>query len=967
MKNLKAITGVLAMLLFAGYAGAQQNPGFNASDMWLNPETDDFATIQQQVEAYYATHDQGRGSGYKQWKRWEYKMERRLDENGKIFNWVNAVFDEYHRYEHSIGNDPDRTWGGFWNQVGPTDYVRVGGGHNGGIGRVNCVAFHPSNSSILWAGTPAGGLWKTTNLGSTWTPMTDGLPSIGVSGIAVNPSNTNIIYILTGDGDGGDTRSIGVLKTTNGGETWLSTGLSWEITDGIWPYKLLMDPTNPNILLAATSTGVFRTTNGGASWTETFTGWTYDMEFKPGDHDILYLHTGSSFYKSVDNGVTWTIKTSGLPTGETRGAIGVTPDDDSYVYIITGPATAVGSFTGIYRSFDSGESFGAKANTPNILGYANDGQDASHQTTYDLAIAVSPTDEADIFTGGINIWKSTDWGNNMSNVTQWEEGLASTVSYCHADIHNIDFSPVDGSLFVCSDGGLYRSTNNGTSWSKLSSGMSIMQFYDIADFEGNSNHLIGGTQDNGCNYKNSNTTTWNHIEGADGSDVMIDHSNSATLYLAMNSSLHRSTNSGASVTNISPAYDNWPNIEMDASNGNRIYAGYSDIYRSDSQGNSGTWVNLTSSSSASGNRKLKLGINNTSRMYAANNTTGFWMSSNATAASPTWNSVSAGLPLVNNSVEITDIAVNPDWSLDVAVCLSGFSDGNKVYISDDAGSTWTNITGTLPNIPMNCIEWAPGSNDGLYVGADVGVYYRDADLGDWIPHRNGLPHVPVYDLEIHESSSKLRAGTHGRGVWESNLYTACPVGWTLTDGNLPGSGSQGYRYYQSSGTITSSRSIDGGEGTNVTYQAANVVTLIDGFEVVEHSKFRAFNAPCTTLPTEYSMGQEVTGVYAGPMEGVIEEVVGVEQLQDDEDYLLVYPNPTNGILNVEFSLEEEADVQLMITDLSGREVVRLIPSKPMQAGAFKVAHDIGHLSSGLYLCSLRRGDVVSTSRIAVTE
>jgi hypothetical protein len=318
-------------------------------------------------------------------------------------------------------------------------------------------------------------------------------------------------------------------------------------------------------------------------------------------------------------------------------------------------------------------------------------------------------------------------------------------------------------------------------------------------------------------------------------------------------------------------------------------------------------------------------------------------------------------------VEVLDIAVNPDWSLDVAVCLSGFSDGNKVFISDDGGTTWTNISGTLPNLPFNCIEWAPGSNDGLYVGGDVGVYYRDTDIGDWIPFRNGLPHTPIYDLEIYEAGNILRVGTHGRGVWQTNTYTPCPTNYSLNVSNLPGSGSQGYRYYQASDAITSSRSIDGGIGTNVTYQAGNSVTLTSGFEVAQHSTFTAISADCNTWPSLLTMGQEITGVYAGPMEGVVEEVVGIEEVDEEEEYLLVYPNPTNGLVNIEFSLRDITDVSLLITDLFGRNVATVMPRKELPSGSYKVSHNLENLSAGFYVCTLLKGEKISTTRIAVTN
>ena len=294
MKRITAFI-CLGVLLSGLLSHAQSQEPLDPWQMLLNPETEDFATIQHQVEAYYANRDKGRGSGYKQWKRWELMNMARLDRNQKIQNWGTRTIQEYHRYENTIANHPDRSTTGYWNQVGPTDHVQVGNGYNSGVGRVNCIAFHPTDPNTLWVGAPAGGLWKTNNLGATWTPLSDGLPSVGVAGIAVNPSNPDIIYILTGDGDGGHTRSIGVMKSLNGGDTWLSTGLTWDIYDNVQGFKLIMDPTGPDTLLAATSNGLYRTFNGGLSWSQRHNELTVDVEFNPGDNSVVYLHTRNRF------------------------------------------------------------------------------------------------------------------------------------------------------------------------------------------------------------------------------------------------------------------------------------------------------------------------------------------------------------------------------------------------------------------------------------------------------------------------------------------------------------------------------------------------------------------------------------------------------------------------------------------------------------------------------------------------
>jgi hypothetical protein len=157
------------------------------------------------------------------WTRWEFFNRARLDGNGDI---VNVNQHNWDLYQQMNAQRPDAvtTSYGVWSEIGPKSYTRIGSGHNGGLGRVNCIAFHPSNANTLFIGCPAGGLWKTTNNGGSWTNLADHIPSVGVSGIVVSFNNANIIYILTGDGDGADRDCIGVLKSTDGGANWAQTG-----------------------------------------------------------------------------------------------------------------------------------------------------------------------------------------------------------------------------------------------------------------------------------------------------------------------------------------------------------------------------------------------------------------------------------------------------------------------------------------------------------------------------------------------------------------------------------------------------------------------------------------------------------------------------------------------------------------------------------------------------------------------
>jgi len=815
--------------------------GFAPSDMWLDPPTKDFATIRNTVEEYYATRDKGQGTGYKQWKRWEYYNQTRLTPDGQITNNEARNLEAYQEIQdrlYNSDNDSPLVTHGYWNSLGPTNYTNLAG-WNPGVGRVNCITFHPTNGSIFWLGTPSGGLWKTTTGGTSWTPLTDGMPRLGVSGIAVNPNNTDIMYILTGDGDGADTYSVGVLKTTDGGVTWYSTGLSWDVSQNVRGYKLIMHPSNSSILFAVTNAGVFKTTNSGVTWSEVLSGSYRDIEFKPGDPTYVYVSGTSTFYRSTDTGENWTQITSGMPTGCTRIAIAVTPNNSSYVYLFGGPPTAIGSFKGVYRSTNSGGSFSVRSTTPNLLGYSSTGNDAEHQTTYDLAMAVSRTDALDVIVGGINTWASTDGGSTWA-ITSWWDTRGNTIGYTHADIHDLAINPLNDYLYCCSDGGVFRSTNFGSTWTDLTPGIANTQWYRIAGIETNSSLLVGGTQDNGSN-KWTGTTTYTHIQGADGMDAMIDHSNSNILYYSrQNGILIKSTDGGTTWSGIQPAGSTgtWvtPYI-MSPSNANTIYAGYTDVYKSTNGGS--TWTNT----GVAGSSAMAMGTSNTSRIYAASSTS-IWRSDDAAA---TWTSISAGLG--GNS--ITGIAVNPGNSLEVFVTVGNYNAGQKVYRSSDGGATWTNISGSLPNIIMNCIAYEDTGgtpDDALYIGTDLGVYYRNNTIGDWVLFQNGLPNVPVMDLEINETAGLIRAATYGRGLWSSDLYSACPPDYLLNAGNDPSNANYtGVQFYEASNTITSSRVITGGIGTDVTYKAGNSIVLTTGFNARAGNLFKAVLGPCQAI------------------------------------------------------------------------------------------------------------------------
>lgn len=725
-----------------------------------------FYDIQASFNNFWDGKTYVKGKGWKQFKRWEYFMEPRVYPTGRLpkpnIAWEqHQLFQKKYTTKKGVNNKSAN-----WTPLGPTNWSSIG--WNPGIGRINCVAVDPNNSSIIYVGSPAGGCWKTTDGGASWSPMTDNLASLGVSGIAIDPNNSNIVYIATGDGDGYDTYSIGVLKSIDGGLTWSSTGLNWTTTQARVMRKIIVNPNNSSELIVATSNGLYQTLNGGTSWNPILTGSFRDVEYNPLNPSTIFACTNTLYYKSTNGGNSFINITNGVPASNIVGrlAIGVTPNDTNYVYLLASDGSDA-SFYGLYRSTNAGNSFSLRTSSPNVFGYNTNGQDNGGQSWYDMAVAVSPTNKNEVYTGGVNVWKSTNGGSTLNCLTQWN-WPTSGYGYVHADIHTLDF--YGSSLFCGSDGGIFKSTNNGNTWSDLTAGIQNSQFYRIANSVTNANIIMVGAQDNGSSlYKNN---TWTHVTGGDGMECVIDYSNANIMYsTSQYGNIYKSIDGGNTFNGITGGITEsgaWVTpYQLHPSNSNTIIAGYENVWKSTNGGN--TWNTISNFTSGDKIKSLAVAPSNGNQIYVATNNTIYKTTNGGT----NWLNISTGLPVSSAAISyITVHNTNPNilW-----VSFSGYSTGNKVYKSTNGGSSWTNISNNLPNIPVNCITYEYGSNEGLYVGTDVGVYYTDNNLASWQSYMTGLPNVMVYELEIHYGSSKLRAATYGRGVWESDLFTSTPA------------------------------------------------------------------------------------------------------------------------------------------------------------------------------------------------
>lgn len=728
---------------------------FSISQDWVRKMQDpnvNFYEVQDEFNTYWGNRTIERGKGHKQFKRWEYFMEPRVHPHGNrpdpmVIYQERLAFDSHYTGAESKSAN--------WTPLGPSNWTNPTG-WNPGLGRINCVVEEPGNPNVIYVGAPSGGIWKSNDSGASWTPLADDFISMGVSSIVISNADPNIVYAATGDNDGSDTYSIGVVKSTDGGLTWNTTGLNYQTTEAKVIYKLLIHPTNDQILWAATNNGFYKTTDGGANWIQKNNYPIRDIELNPDNPNTIYGSSMTVFY-SHDGGDSFT-PASGLPgiAGVSRTVIAVTEADSNYVYALVANNIDNG-LEGVYQSTDGGQSFTLKFDSLNLLGYADDGSDSGGQSWYDLAIACSHSNRDRILVGGVNVWRSNDGGNFFTIESHWVH--PSSIGYTHADIHTLDF--IGNRLYCGSDGGIFRSYNSGTSWTDISAGLEISQFYKLGITEQNPDLIIGGLQDNGTFIRKA--SGWEHIRGGDGMEAIIDPGNQNTWYTSyQNGSLNKTIDGGANFFGISDSITDaggWVTpYAIHPTNTDILYAGYGSVWKTTDGGLD--WESVSPPGWTI--RNIAISKSAPDNIYYATYDN-IYRSSDAGV---TWNDVTSDLPAGASISGFTISPTNPDV---VFLTYSGFSAGNKVFVTSNGGTTWDNLSGNLPNIPANCVVYEEGSHAGIYVGTDNGIYYKDSNLVYWEAYDNGLPNVIVNELAIHNSTGKIIAATYGRGIWESPL------------------------------------------------------------------------------------------------------------------------------------------------------------------------------------------------------
>lgn len=775
--NIRRLLIIFSFWTLLALSSPAQTTRLNAPDTadypyWIEMMSDpsvNFYQVQRAFNLYYENKDMTKLKGWKPYKRWEYSMLQ-----GRIFpdgtrRPEDHVVKSYNDY---IASHPgSRSLAGNWENLGPFQ-LPDGKGYKG-LGRLNAIAFDPQDPDVIWVGSPSGGLWKTTSNGNDWISSTQDLPSLGVSAILIDHTNPSVMYIGTGDRDAGDAYGIGVYRSTDGGQSWepWNTGISGYVVG-----RLLMHPANNMIIFAATNGGLYRTSNGGATWTLVHSGDFKDVVFKPNNPDIVYAAANGNFYRSQNGGLSFTQITSGLP-GSSRSAIAVSPDNPNFVYVIL---TNGDSFKGLYKSTDAGLNFNTQSTTPNIMSWGCNGGDGG-QAWYDLDIACDPNNADIIFAGGVNCFKSVTSGTIWNISSHWWGDCS--VPAVHADLHVLEYNPLNDRLYAGNDGGVYYTDNGGASWIEITHGLPISQVYKIGQSATQRDKVVNGYQDNGSSTYMGDY--WQFILGGDGMECAVDPVDAnysyATVYNGYIARFYQNSNNGTVAENgfngITESGAWITPFILDEKNPNIMFVGYKNIWRSPNIKGPNSqiiWEKISDNLGGSNSqdlRALEQSPVNTDILYAARYDNQLFRCDNCKAVTPVWYVLTGALP---ESGGIYDIECDP-YDADKVY----LSQNNRIFVSEDRGQTWEDITGTLPNLAYTSIAAYKNSHGGLYVSSDIGVFYKDQFMDDWIMFSDGFPvDASVNEVEIFydadPAADVIRAGTYGRGLWESDVYHTSP-------------------------------------------------------------------------------------------------------------------------------------------------------------------------------------------------
>ena len=728
------------------------------SQNWINMANDytiNLYDVVEEAESYFQNIDKSKkGSGWKKYQRWLYENEPKFYPSGDRSN-----VDPHHstkEFKKILKNSNSNRLGlnNGWLELGPHYIEEVTGHYAVGLGRIESFYVDPNNPEKIFLGSRSGGFWKTLNGGDTWENTTDFLFASGVNTIAVSPNDPNRILINVRNSHNGTTH--GIYESLDGGDTWEITNfnpdnLNWGgLGTNNRINKIMYHPTIPNLVFVGTSEGLYRSVDNFESYNNIAVGnhpsgfnQNFDfIEFHPTNENIIYTSTtdtDSKIYISSNTGQSFN-QSGEIVNNNSNIKLSISAACEDCVYI--------GSSDGVWKSENIAETFELIGN-PEIANYG--------------AFAVSDTDSNVLLFGDIDTHMSYDGGQTWSQVTYWatgDENYNSTGQYVHADIRGA--RSFNGIFWVNTDGLLAKSNDNGASW-EFFEGQSIRENYCLGVSQSNHFRTITGSQDNGTSIKNENT--WIEFYGADGMEGIIHPLNDNWMIGSVQNGSKRRTKDGGysqdgatpddfSGAWVTPLIYN-PNDQMS------IYTASNLLYKSEDFGSN--WTPL-SESLFDGNINNVAMAENNSEIIVVTQGSRIKISTNGGI---NFNEISS--PILPNS-SIKDIAFDPNNDNNIIVTYASYSNDNKkIFLSNNLGQSWTNITYNLGNMPIRCVAIDHTEDSTIYVGAEIGVYKKIMSENTWELYNENLPNTTIMELEVVYGSNTIRATTWGRGVWECSL------------------------------------------------------------------------------------------------------------------------------------------------------------------------------------------------------
>ncbi|NOX47632.1 MAG: T9SS type A sorting domain-containing protein [Chlorobi bacterium] len=673
---------------------------------------------------------------------------------------------------------------GLWELAGP---LNIGG-------RITDVAMPENDLQTIYIGAANGGIFKSVDAGNNWDAVFDEALSLSIGDIAIAPSNPEIIYVGTGEANAGGGSlaydGVGVYKSGDGGDTWEFAGLEGSRNIG----RMVVHPTNPDILYVAAmgnlfanspERGVFKTTDGGQNWQNVLfvsdsTG-AIDIVIHPENPEILYAamwervrrpdrrsYGGPTcgIYKTTNGGSSWTELSTGLPSPSSdvgRIGIDISKSQPNVLYAIYADKT--GYFDGIYKTTNDGGSWIQ----------TNDGTLDNAYQSYGWwfgRISIDPTNSEVAYVIAFDTYKTSNGGNSYSNITQGDT---------HVDQHSLFSHPLNPSFLVLgNDGGLYISQNGGNSWT-WKNNLPITQFYTCETDHQFPDRLYGGAQDNGTNRTMTGSPDdWESIYWGDGFYVLVDPENNNYVYAEYQyGNLARSTNGGNSFSSAmngisSSDRKNWNTpVVFDPSNPSVLYYGSQRIYKSTNK--AGSWSSISpdlTNGEGAGNltygtiTTLAVSPLNPGLLYAGTDDGNVWVKDGNTS---NWEFIASELPVR----WVTRVAADPFDENTAYASFSGYRYDEflpHIFRTTDKGQSWEDISGDLPEAPINDIIPDPEQDSTLYIATDVGVFVTRNDGESWELTGSNLPLAPVMDLKLHNPTRKLIAATYGRSMFAYDLF-----------------------------------------------------------------------------------------------------------------------------------------------------------------------------------------------------